>query len=282
MNNYNKKLMVHVFSTDPLALKLIEILPIRHNVVRIIVPENRLNSKKTIELIRQSKEIGINTGIHKKNFNVGFVEDKADIAISWVYTQLFSDIDISMYRLGVLNMHSAEIPKYRGGHTLAWALLNGEKKLGVTWHECNSYIDAGPIWGEDKVAIKEEWGRDKVRYNLLIASIDLFNDVWINYCNKSINPKIPDLSNSKLWKRRTREDSLITTKTDLETILRMIKFLTEPWPAPFIRKNDIEYIISGVSNKNTKNSIIHKLPNGDFVYLTTSGKSKNNGQKLSY
>ncbi|WP_294142919.1 formyltransferase family protein [uncultured Sanguibacteroides sp.] len=44
-----------------------------------------------------------------------------------------------------INIHYSLLPAYRGVHSTAWAILNDESYLGLTIHEINEYIDAGPI-----------------------------------------------------------------------------------------------------------------------------------------
>jgi len=46
---------------------------------------------------------------------------------------------------GMINVHQAKIPEYRGGGTTFWALYNGEKEVGVTIHEVDEKVDAGRI-----------------------------------------------------------------------------------------------------------------------------------------
>ena len=44
-----------------------------------------------------------------------------------------------------INYHDAPLPKYAGLYATTWALLNGEKTHGVTWHVMTSKIDLGEI-----------------------------------------------------------------------------------------------------------------------------------------
>lgn len=48
-------------------------------------------------------------------------------------------------RIGCLNKHASLLPRYRGLHPVFWALLKGEREVGVTFHLLNERIDAGPI-----------------------------------------------------------------------------------------------------------------------------------------
>jgi methionyl-tRNA formyltransferase len=46
---------------------------------------------------------------------------------------------------GVVNLHFAPLPKYRGSGTLTHAIINGEKEYGVTLHLMDENLDTGPI-----------------------------------------------------------------------------------------------------------------------------------------
>ena len=44
-----------------------------------------------------------------------------------------------------INFHNGPLPRYRGLNVCSWAILNGERQYGVTWHFIEAEIDAGPI-----------------------------------------------------------------------------------------------------------------------------------------
>ena len=47
--------------------------------------------------------------------------------------------------LGAINLHPSLLPKYRGRAPLNWAILNGEKMLGLTAHWIDNGVDTGDI-----------------------------------------------------------------------------------------------------------------------------------------
>ncbi len=53
----------------------------------------------------------------------------------------------------ILNLHNAPLPRYRGCAPINWALKNGEHEHGVTIHELNANIDAGPIVSQVRFTI---------------------------------------------------------------------------------------------------------------------------------
>jgi methionyl-tRNA formyltransferase len=58
-------------------------------------------------------------------------------------------------RLGTLNVHPSLLPLYRGRDPLFWALLRGEKQVGVTLHRMTEHVDSGPIVRQAAVEVPE-------------------------------------------------------------------------------------------------------------------------------
>ncbi len=44
-----------------------------------------------------------------------------------------------------INLHAGPLPGYRGIFTFSWAIINGEKRYGVAWHEVEEQIDTGQV-----------------------------------------------------------------------------------------------------------------------------------------
>ena len=52
--------------------------------------------------------------------------------------------------IAAMNFHDGPLPRYAGLHATSWALFNGEKTHGVTWHLMEPKIDTGAI-------VKQRW-----------------------------------------------------------------------------------------------------------------------------
>lgn len=52
---------------------------------------------------------------------------------------------LALARRGAINFHDGPLPDYAGLNTPAWALLNGERRHGITWHLMNEQVDGGDI-----------------------------------------------------------------------------------------------------------------------------------------
>ena len=77
----------------------------------------------------------------------------ADFVISFYNRVIFPAGYIEEVRWGVLNIHPAPLPEYRGCRTVEHALLNGAAEFGATLHFCDGGLDTGPIVDEERIPI---------------------------------------------------------------------------------------------------------------------------------
>lgn len=72
--------------------------------------------------------------------------EKIDISISINYSSVISDDIINLFKIGVLNMHAGDLPRYRGNAVVAWAMLNKEKSIVNCIHKMiGNELDSGDI-----------------------------------------------------------------------------------------------------------------------------------------
>lgn len=70
-------------------------------------------------------------------------EKIGDIGISYGFGMKFSKDVIDKFSFGILNIHTGDLPKYRSRHPISWAMINGEREIGVTLHKIDEKIDCG-------------------------------------------------------------------------------------------------------------------------------------------
>jgi methionyl-tRNA formyltransferase len=68
-----------------------------------------------------------------------------DINVVVAYGQIIPGPVIYLPRFRSVNVHFSLLPKYRGAAPVQWAVLNGERKTGVTIFELNQKMDEGDI-----------------------------------------------------------------------------------------------------------------------------------------
>jgi methionyl-tRNA formyltransferase len=82
---------------------------------------------------------------------------KADIAVSINFSGVIPGSVTDLFPLGILNAHGGDLPRYRGNACQAWAILNGEKKIGLCIHRMiGDELDSGDIIARDYCPIDIE------------------------------------------------------------------------------------------------------------------------------
>ena len=70
--------------------------------------------------------------------------------------RMLPEVVWAMPRLGIFNLHASLLPEYRGAAPINWAIINGDKRTGVTTFLLNHEIDKGTIIEQEAVDILDE------------------------------------------------------------------------------------------------------------------------------
>jgi len=65
-------------------------------------------------------------------------------------------------RLGVINFHPSLLPRYRGPIPVGWAVRNGDREIGLTFHRMAGELDTGPILSQARLTLGDEWSWDEL------------------------------------------------------------------------------------------------------------------------
>ncbi len=91
---------------------------------------------------------------------------KPDIIVSISPTQIFKRKVLDLPRYGIINVHGAPLPKYRGLMPSFWMLYNGERQGAVTVHVMDEKLDNGDIIAQQFYDI----GLDETQHTLILKS----------------------------------------------------------------------------------------------------------------
>jgi len=79
--------------------------------------------------------------------------------VDWLFSisnlAILSQDVLALARRGAINFHDGPLPQRGGLNTPAWALLEGERRHGVTWHLMTGAVDAGPLLAAEPIAVEE-------------------------------------------------------------------------------------------------------------------------------
>ncbi|MBU0614755.1 MAG: methionyl-tRNA formyltransferase, partial [Nanoarchaeota archaeon] len=167
-----------------------------------------------------------------------------------------------------INLHGGLLPRYRGGAVLNWAIINGEKEVGVTAHIMLDKFDAGDIVSQKSVPI----GMQDDVLDVYKKTLELYPKICIEVIEdieKGTLKRIPQQEAFATYtKQRKPEDGIIDwNKTSLEQY-NWIRALTHPYPGAFtfLQGQKITIWKSIINNKRYDN-----CKNGEIVEIYKDG-----------
>ena len=84
----------------------------------------------------------------------------------------------------IINTHPSLLPKYRGVHALAWAMINMEEELGFSIHLMNEYVDDGDILEQFRVKYENQTAKE------MLKLFDDYVEEWWHYTFICDDPKV--------------------------------------------------------------------------------------------
>jgi methionyl-tRNA formyltransferase len=78
-----------------------------------------------------------------------------DVIITCAFGQILRQNVLDYCKFGVINVHFSLLPKYRGATPVTFAILNGDKKTGVTIMQTDIGIDTGDVFTQTEVDIMD-------------------------------------------------------------------------------------------------------------------------------
>jgi methionyl-tRNA formyltransferase len=96
-----------------------------------------------------------------------FAAAAADLGLLAYVTQIVPEALLRVPRLTSLCFHPSLLPRYRGGSAIAWQLIRGETRSGVTVFWPDAGIDTGPILLQREVAVDPDATAGTLYYKTL-------------------------------------------------------------------------------------------------------------------
>tara|TARA_R110000850_G_scaffold150497_1_gene273123 strand:+ start:20223 stop:21170 length:948 start_codon:yes stop_codon:yes gene_type:complete len=170
---------------------------------------------------------------------------------------------------GTFNLHASLLPQYRGAAPINWAIINGEKKTGVTTFFIDDKIDTGEIILQKEITIEPEDTAGSLHDKLMKlgskAVLETVGMIENNNVKTQIQKNSEDLKTA--YKLHT-ENTKIDWDQSISTIHNKIRGLS-PYPAAWsFLINDTKEVVVKIL-KSTPVTDAHSLETGD---ITTTKK----------
>ena len=148
---------------------------------------------------------------------------------------------------GTVNLHASLLPEYRGAAPINWAIINGEKKSGITTFFINEEIDKGAILLQEKISIEDSFSAGDLHDVMMFKGADLILKTVDKLELNSLKERKQELTstNLKIAPKLTKDNCKINWTKNSNSIVNHIRGLN-PFPGAWTT------ITNGVTTKHFK------------------------------
>lgn len=162
---------------------------------------------------------------------VGAFRPEMCIVVGWYW--LISERTLKSVRHGWLGLHNSLLPRYRGGSPLVWAMMNGEREVGISLFTLTGGMDDGDIWGQRRVTVERSDYISDVLSKLEAQAESLFADDYLPILNGARTPVRQDPSQATYCAMRQPTDGVIDWTRPAGYVYDFIRSQSDPYPGAF-------------------------------------------------
>jgi methionyl-tRNA formyltransferase len=158
-------------------------------------------------------------------------EPELAIVCGW-YSMIAADTRAAARR-GFIGVHNSLLPRYRGAAPLVWAMLRGEREVGLSMYTLTSGMDDGDIWAQTSTPVGSEDYIGDVLARLEDACDEMIRHVYARILNDEVKPVPQDAGKATYGTLRSRDHGRIQWHDSADHIYRWIRAQSKPYPGAF-------------------------------------------------
>ncbi len=194
------------------------------------------SSNQDVDMVDLCKKLNVN--FSTKNINESDLPFIPDLICSAYYRYIINQNIIDKVNGKIFNIHPSLLPDYKGCSSLTWALINGEKKVGFTYHYIDAAVDTGNIILQKELKV-EEWDSQETLYlRVMFEASKHFKESVDRVLNGDLGKIQDDLG--RYYNRGCPHDGIIDDNWGEEKIRRFIRAMNyAPRPGAKIDKYEV-------------------------------------------
>jgi len=140
-------------------------------------------------------------------------------------------------------LHASLLPDYSGGAPLVWAIINGEKKTGISFFLFNKNVDSGLIIGQREEEISDDDDIGSLYQRIEVKGLELLKTYLPRIINGTVEYREQDESKRRIMPQRTPDDGLIDLNLPGKKLYDFIRAQAPPYPGAFFKTIDGKKLI---------------------------------------
>ena len=173
----------------------------------------------------------------------------ADLAVVVAYGKLIPTNILKTTRLGFVNIHASLLPKWRGAAPIQRAIMNGDKKTGVSIMKIEDKLDSGPVLASKELVFGQSATYGEIQKKLSLMGSNLLIESLKNIENGKAKFIDQIHSDSTYAKKIDKNETKINWSLDANKVIAHIHGLSPNPGAWFEHENERFKVLR--TNKST-------------------------------
>ena len=185
-------------------------------------------TKSPVHSISETLSLEVRTPVTLKNNQEEYEYLKnidADMCLVVAYGQIIPESFLNLTKKGFINIHASLLPKYRGAAPIQRAIMNLEKKTGISIMKINSQLDEGPVCKSYEIDINEKDSSDDLSEKLSDLAVEKILDDIDDILDDKAKFKDQDHSKATYAKKINKKESSIDWNTPAKSVIAKINGL---------------------------------------------------------
>lgn len=212
-------------------------------VIAVVTQTDKRKGRDHIPSLPPVKEFTINrdikilqpTSVKDPNFLNELTNMRPDVIVVAAYGKI---LPVQILRLplhGCINVHASLLPEYRGAAPIQWAIINGEKKTGITTMLMDEGLDTGDILLQEEIEITDDDDTETLSKRLAEIGASLLIKTIKGIKNGFIKP-IPQVGTPSYAPPLKKEDGRLDWSKTATEIFNFVRGM-HPWPCAYCYLN---------------------------------------------
>ena len=159
---------------------------------------------------------------------------RADAAVVIAFGQKLGPALLEVLGPWAINLHGSLLPQYRGAAPIAWAMIRGEHETGLSVISLAVRMDAGLIYGQQRIAIDPDWTAGELHGRLAAMGPALIEQMLVRIIAGTLEGHQQDETQVTRAPKLSKRDGQVNFTLDAVTVRCRIHGLT-PWPGVRVR-----------------------------------------------
>ena len=216
----------------------------KHDIVCVVTQPDKQKGRHLHVLGTDVKSIAIAAGLKifqpeniKSKESLNLLEKlDADLFVIVAYGQILSQSVLDIPKIMPVNLHASLLPRYRGAAPINWAIINGDKKTGLTIIYVTLKMDSGPVIMQKEIVIDDNDTSVSLEEKMRKLGAQLLTQALTNIDNRDYRLVDQDEDKVILAPKLKKEIGLIDWNTCAINIHNQIRGVL-PWPGAFTSYN---------------------------------------------